>query len=147
MKYTPSATNSVHTPKYLLDYIEKTYGSFYDPCPFCKNPTIDGLKSNWIKELQKRQKDIVYCNPPYSKGKRWLLKSNEYPDITVVYLIKNETLGSNYMRQLKKVDVVFLQPHITFPNYAHPARFSSLLLITGPTATNSVKFLSLESLA
>ena len=146
MKYTPSATNSVHTPEYLLEYIEKTYGTFYDPCPFCKNPKVNGLAMNWEEELKTRKKDIVYCNPPYSKGKHWLLKSIGYPNITVVYLIKNETLGSNYIRRLQKVDVVFIQPHVTFPGYSKPARFSSLLLITGPTVTNSVKFLSLQSL-
>lgn len=44
------------TPQYILDYIKKEYGKFFDPCPI--NPTFDGLKLKWKK--------VNFINPPYN---------------------------------------------------------------------------------
>jgi len=45
------------TPQYIIDYIEKQYGKFFDPCPL--RSTFDGLSIEW--------KPINYINPPYSR--------------------------------------------------------------------------------
>ena len=146
MMYTPSNTDSVRTPENLLNYLQEHYGeSWYDPCEF--NPKfnsdthVDGLKTDW-KALCK---DFVYVNPPYSSSKKWILKSNDYPDLTIIYLLKNGTLGSSYYNQLEgPSNLVFINPHIQFPGYKKKARFSSFLLIRGPLANNTFKFLKLS---
>ena len=142
--YTPSSTDSVATPTSLLNFLKDTYGEFYDPCKFNPNfdraTDIDGLSVNWGNLC----KDFVFVNPPYSRTMKWVLKSNEHPDITIVYLLKNSTLGSAYYNNLRgPSNMIFLNPHIKFPGYNKKARFSSFLLIRGPTCANVFKFLKL----
>ena len=146
MKYTKSLTDSVRTPYSLLRYIEKEYGSFYDPCPLNTHYEIDGLKLNWETEMIKQNKNIIYVNPPYSDVKDWILKSNTLKHLTIVYLLKNECMGSKYWRDLEgPFDIQLITPHIMFPGYARKARFANFLLIRGPMTSNSVKFLHRET--
>jgi len=56
MKNRKQTHNNWETPQYILDYVKKKYGSFFDPCPL--NPTFDGLKIPWKK--------INFVNPPYT---------------------------------------------------------------------------------
>ena len=142
--YTPSKTDSVQTPSSLLKYLKDCYGEYYDPCEY--NPKfndkidVDGLSVNW----KDRCKDFVFVNPPYSRTMKWVLRSNEYPDLTIVYLLKSSTLGSAYYNRLNgPSNIIFLNPHIQFPGYSKKARFSSFLLIRGPTCQNVFKFLKL----
>lgn len=144
MKYTPSQTDSVRTPEIILEYVRERFGTFYDPCPLNPNPSKDALKLDWREEMKKENKHCIYINPPYSSAKQWILKSKLYSDLTMVYLIKNESLGSKYFRELGPCDMVFITPHLRFPNYFRNARFSNLLLITGPRVGQRLSFLHLN---
>lgn len=57
------------TPQYILDYVKKEYGEYFDPCPL--RSTFDGLSIEW--------KPINYINPPYSRKlkEKFILKSLE----------------------------------------------------------------------
>jgi hypothetical protein len=45
------------TPNYIKDYIKKTYGDYFDPCPI--RSSFNGLIIDW--------ENINYINPPYSR--------------------------------------------------------------------------------
>lgn len=49
--------NDWATPQYILDYVNKEFGEFFDPCPLKSN--FDGLSIEW--------KPVNYINPPYSR--------------------------------------------------------------------------------
>ena len=52
-----SNINDWATPNYILEYIKKEFGKFFDPCPL--RSTFDGLCIDW--------KPINFINPPYSR--------------------------------------------------------------------------------
>lgn len=64
-----SNINDWATPKYILDYIVKTYGRYFDPCPLKSD--FDGLSIDW--------KPLNYINPPYTRKLKeaFILKSLE----------------------------------------------------------------------
>lgn len=45
------------TPKFILDWVQATYGSYFDPCPL--KSSFDGLSIEW--------EDVNYINPPYNR--------------------------------------------------------------------------------
>ena len=69
---TASTTDSVKTPQYLLDYIVKRFGKFYDPCPYNINYNEkehkNGLTGPW--------KDFNFCNPPFSRAMSFVKKAH-----------------------------------------------------------------------
>lgn len=64
-------TNGKHywlTPPKLLEELEAEFHFDYDPCPFPKPDSFDGLASPWGLSN--------YCNPPFGKGMiRWVRKA------------------------------------------------------------------------
>jgi len=61
-------TTSVKTPGGVYDSLNKEFNFDFDPCPFNKNWTVDGLAIDWGKRC--------FVNPPYGKAIRgWLEKA------------------------------------------------------------------------
>ena len=66
--------NDLKTPTYLLQYIEREFGYFFDPCPYgglqkaLENPELDGLKREWAA--------LNFGNPPFNAIKKWLRKGD-----------------------------------------------------------------------
>lgn len=52
-----SLNNNWKTPDYIIKYIKKEFGNFFDPCPL--KSKFDGLKIKWKK--------VNYINPPYTQ--------------------------------------------------------------------------------
>ena len=146
-KYTPSATDSVRTPDIILKFLKRKYecDTMFDPCPYNPNYTVDGLMLDWRLEARKLGTNTVFVNPPYSTARKWIQKSTKYEDLTIILLIKNEALGSKYFSKINtKSDIIFVTPHVTFKNYDKKARFSSLIMVFHPLATNSFEFWNYE---
>ena len=76
-----SETDNWLTPKWLLRALEHEFGKFdLDPCAepgqihsefFDSNftPEVNGLEADWFGN--------VYCNPPYSQAKEWILRGRQ----------------------------------------------------------------------
>jgi hypothetical protein len=64
-------TNGKHywlTPPKMLQELEAEFHFDYDPCPFPKPESFDGLAGPWGRSN--------YCNPPFGKGMiRWVRKA------------------------------------------------------------------------
>ena len=56
MKIRKKINDDWSTPDYILDWVKKKYGSYFDPCPI--NPNFDGLNIKWRK--------VNFVNPPYT---------------------------------------------------------------------------------
>ena len=137
--------DSVATPPYILDSLEKEYGKkFFDPCPlnphFDKDKDVDGLSVPW--------KDFTYVNPPYSNVRPWLQKAQKENALgkTIVLLLKVDTLATNYFKQYTNdVELRFFNHRIKFPNYSRQAMFCSMLVIFGKNKSSSYKIIDYRS--
>ena len=120
--------DSVRTPQYIIDYVKKHFGEYYDPCPynpeFDKTKDKDGLLEDWGK--------VTYCNPPYSEVNKWVRKGHEEykKGKTVIMLIKVRNLATIYAEKyMKEAEIVLLPKKIIFPGYKSYCRFGSVMLI------------------
>lgn len=137
-----SRTDSVRTPQYICDWVEDTFGKYYDPCPLIPNwsPTQhkNGLTTEW--------EDINFVNPPFSKGYLFLKKA--YTQATdgkiVIFLCKISLLGRKCFQGM--CDIVLFKKQIAFPGYGgRVPRFVCCLLIFHKN--NQDKYYFFEKLA
>jgi hypothetical protein len=124
-----SKTDSVRSPDYVLRYVENTWGTFFDPVPFCpdfdpeRDP--DALKICW--------KGVNYVNPPFSCPRKFLEKGHflwKSQQLVSIFLAKTDILGSQYFHKLiGDAELRFFNHHITFPGYDKRAPFPCMLVI------------------
>lgn len=58
---TGSNKDDWETPQFILDWVKKEYGDYFDPCPlYGLENGFDGLNKDWDK--------VNFINPPYSAG-------------------------------------------------------------------------------
>ena len=128
--HTPSSTDSVTTPKYVMDYLKKRFqvNEFYDPTPFNKDfdPKLnrDALTTDWGV--------VTFCNPPYSNVRSFVKKAHEQwkKGKTVIMLIKLDNLGTRYFKDYGVgSEIIILSRKITFGGYNGTPRFSSVLVL------------------
>ena len=124
-----SATDSVETPSYLLDYVRTTWGEFYDPCPLIQGWDAklhsDGLVGDW-------DEGTCFVNPPFSKTKAFFIKAHEQwkKGRTVVLLVKGTIIKSRYFQQYAKgAELNFLKGKVTFPGYTMGAWFPVMFVV------------------
>lgn len=72
----------------------------FDPCPV--NPNFDGLAIDWHGK--------VFCNPPYSQAREWILKSFEQRNNCkeIILLLPNWT-DRKWFQLIKNESIEFLQ--------------------------------------
>ena len=124
-----SSTDSVRTPPYILNYVKKHWGNFYDPVPYQPNfnPKIhpDGLVIPW--------KDVNYINPPFSRAKKFVMRGWQlyvHAHKKSIFLVKANIVASQYFGKLSQdAELRFFSHHITFPGYSKPAPFALMLVI------------------
>ena len=146
IKRNKSSTDSVRTPKEILQYVEKRWGKFYDPVPYKEHfdpvKDKDALKTKWGK--------VNFVNPPYSRPKWFLQKGIKLwkLDKTVsVFLVKNDIIGSKYFSRLgREAELIFFDRRVTFENYDRPASFSSMLVVFDGKNPGQYNFVNLREL-
>ena len=126
--------DSVRTPKHIIQALQEKYFKFnvyWDATPynknFCKKKDVDGLTTNW--------KNVTFCNPPYSKSWKFLLKANEEytkHEIKSILLVKVGILCTKTFQTISKnCSLVFFPKRITFENYSSPGRFGNVSILFG----------------
>ena len=126
-----SSTDCVKTPNYILKYVRKTWGDFFDPVPYRTDfdPNIhpDALKIDWGR--------VNYINPPYSCAKPFFEKAYRLwrKDGTVsILLAKTTVLNTLYFEKVASfVELRVLNHCPIFPGYTRHARFGVALYIFG----------------
>ena len=139
---TPFVTNCeqkdcVKTPDYILQYVQREFGDYFDPCPL--KPAVDGLKLNWPSDR------VIFVNPPFSQTPKWIKKAHlEWQKGKhVVCLIKttNSMMSTNWFHSfvLQKAKIRCFDHRIKFEGFKFPARFACVLLEYKPhTSKNCV---------
>lgn len=97
----------VQTPSWLLEFIKRFFGEFFDPCPH--NPTFDGLHIGW--------NDLNYVNPPYSQKEVWIRKAIHESERgkKVILLLPVDTTTDWFLRLDKAAsNIRFLSPRLKF---------------------------------
>ena len=103
------------TPQYILDWVTKTYGSFFDPCPLKHNLNQwDGLDISWA--------GVNFVNPPYNnKGKVNFIKKayEEYKEGNISILLIPATIDIPIFHDiiLKYASVYFVKGRVKFKGY------------------------------
>ena len=126
---TPSKTNSVRTPAYILKFVKDRWGDYFDPVPY--NPDFDPKKDP--DALKIKWGDVNYVNPPYNCPKKFLQKGcclHHLNNTISIFLLKTEIIGSKYFSKVcKGAEIMFFDHRIIFDGYTKMAPFSSMLVV------------------
>ena len=150
-----SNSNEWYTPKYIIDYIEKTYGKIIlDPCS--SKSTSIGVK-NYTKEDNGLSKDwnerVVFVNPPYGREiKQWVKKSkeeNEKHNNTIILLIPARTDTSYWHEYIfpRYNEIHFIKGRIKFltdEGESQSAPFPSCLVVFNNSEEKIVEVLDFK---
>jgi len=112
-----SHSDNWETPKWLKEHFKH----HYDPCP--KNPTIDGLKSNW--------ENPTFLNPPYSRPIKWIKKAIEQSKkgISIVMLLRCDPSTKWYKLLMEYgCHVAFFNERLKFSDCKKSPNFASMLI-------------------
>ena len=145
MSRATSKTDSVATPQYILSMINRTYQKVFDPVPlvnkFDPSKHPDALKMDWHKYK------VIWINPPFSKMRFFVKKCfSEFEknnDITIILLMKTQTLSTKYFNELykhKNIDIHFFNHKLRFPGYTNDLTSSVILLVFSKHATGRFYF-------
>ncbi|KKL13818.1 hypothetical protein LCGC14_2521950 [marine sediment metagenome] len=111
------------TPRHILDYVEGTYGEFFDPCP--SEESFDGLKIEW--------KEVNFVNPPYgTEIKKWIEKGYKEwkKGKTIIFLIPSRTDTRWWHDYVMEADEIYLiKGRLCFDDSKRTAPFPSCLAI------------------
>ena len=119
--------DSVRTPPYILKWVRKKFGKYYDPVPY--NPSFDPKKNK--DALTTEWKAVNYVNPPYSKASQFVRKGYEQyrTGKTVVLLVKTNVLGTKTFSECPGAEIVLFPEAVVFPGYSGTPRFHVCLLL------------------
>ena len=114
--------NDWQTPGWLFNELYDEFKFDLDPCPV--DPSFDGLSIEWGK--------VNFCNPPYNKIKKWLIKGIEEWCLgkTIVCLIPARTdtkWFKSYCMQANEIR--FITGRLKFSNSKINAPFPSMIVI------------------
>lgn len=122
------------TPDEVFKKLNAEFNFTLDPCSDGHNSKCkkfytkaeDGLKQNWGGET-------VFCNPPYSKIKDWIIKAYKEslkPNTVVVMLIPARTDTRWFHEYVyHRSEVRLIAKRIKFSNSKYNAPFPSMLVI------------------
>jgi site-specific DNA-methyltransferase (adenine-specific) len=127
------------TPQELFDWVDSVFHFTVDVCADksnhkCSkyyNDEMNGLLQSWSNE-------VVWCNPPYSESKLWVLQGiNEIKNNdceTAVYLIPAR-VGTKLWHEIIAPEtskiIIFLKGRLKFSGNKDSAPFPSALVIFG----------------
>lgn len=132
------------TPWRIIKKLDKEFGFTLDPCCLPHNATAEkyytpednGLVQDWSGE-------VVYCNPPYSRGNidKWVKKcyeESQKQNTTVVALLPVST-SSNWWHNwiVGKAEVRFVERRVRFRGAPYTAPFSSVVVVWGGSGVKS----------
>lgn len=123
------------TPNGLYEPINNVFNFTLDPCCEIETPkcskfftlAADGLKQDWSK-------DVVFMNPPYSRGNidKWVEKAYlESLKGSVVVALLPVSASAKWWHNwvIQKSNIVYIQGRVTFIDAESSAPFSSVLAI------------------
>lgn len=142
-----SYTNEHYTPPALVEALERDLKISFtlDPCATpesAKAPkyyTIhdNGLAQDWSGE-------VVFCNPPYSDLKEWIIKCANSGALLVAALVpvRFDTAVFHDVVLGSACDLLMVRGRVKFGNALHPAPFPSVVIIwrdgkTGPPVASA----------
>lgn len=138
--------DDVSTPEDLLVALREEFGSvLFDPCPLRDaNATdetnyTDGLSLSWADGVKECGAQWVFCNPPYSKTKKWVEKAvleNTQNGVQTIMLIPARTQRRYWFELVypNATEIRFIQGGLKFGSYTIPAPFGSALIFFGKTS-------------
>ena len=121
------------TPKDFFDILNKEFNFTLDTCASKQNAKClkyyteidNGLTKSWNKEM-------VFCNPPYSDIKKWVKKAydecNEFTKIVMLIPARTDTKWFHeYI--YNKHEVRFIKGRLKFGDSKNSAPFPSMVVI------------------
>lgn len=128
-----SKSDEWSTPQDLFDVLNNEFKFTLDPCATDENAKCNlyftisenGLEKSWAGNR-------VFCNPPYSKIKKWVEKCAEEArkGVTVVMLIPARTDTTWFHEYIyKKAEIRFIKGRLRFGNSKNSAPFPSMIVI------------------
>jgi phage N-6-adenine-methyltransferase len=125
------------TPDSFFRFYNRKYKFTLDVCATAENTKCDdyytkeqdGLKQSWTTTP-----GWVWCNPPYSKIKDWVIKASDEQSrgVKIVMLIPARTDTKwfhEYIYNMKNIDIEFIKGRLKFSNSKNSAPFPSMLVI------------------
>jgi len=114
-KANGSNNDDWETPKYILDWVKRAYGDFFDPCPLKHNlEKWNGLNIPWAS--------VNFVNPPYNnRGKVNFIKKSyeEYKNGKVSILLIPASIDIPIFHDiiLKYASIYFVRGRVKFKGY------------------------------
>lgn len=127
--------DEVRTPNDLLKELESEFGELYDPCPMVEgnNNRPCGLTASWADKAGDKW---VFCNPPFSDTRAWVIKAHhEYTmnEVESILLVPARTWAVYWFDYVWPVadEIRFSRGAPRFPGYTHEAPWGIALIIFG----------------
>jgi site-specific DNA-methyltransferase (adenine-specific) len=114
----PSKSDKWATPPEVYDPLHAEFDFNYDPCPITWKPDDpDGLTQEWGTR--------TFCNPPYSKLSKWIVKAHEEwkKGKTIVMLI-NAVVDTRAFHEYiyNQAEVRFIKGRVKFIDPTNPTK-------------------------
>jgi len=109
--YVSQKDQKAQTPDWILKWITRHYGKYFDPCP--ANPRFDGLSIDWG--------NVNFVNPPFDNISKWIDKGvheTKTKDSVSIFLIPFRP-HTKYIRRSSKYikQCLVFDSRIAFKNY------------------------------
>ena len=129
--YNSKKSNLWGTPVDLYESLDKEFKFDYDPCPFPKPESFDGLLTDWGK--------CNFVNPPYSDVGRFARKCREEQkkgNVSVLLIPARTSTGYFHDWILPFAEIRFIRGRLKFVGLSeenrdvkNPAGFASLVCV------------------
>lgn len=131
-----SNSDEYSTPQNLYDKLNLEFGFTLDPCATFTNHKCrqyfttqdNGLEKDWSK-------NVVFCNPPYSKVKDWIKKGYQESlnGVTSVFLVPART-DTRWFKEfvMHASEVRFISGRLKFNGMKTSAPFPSMIVVFTP---------------
>ena len=135
------------TPPYLIEEVADTLGKYFVFDAACTKenavvfqdkhyPEYDLLKVDWLDYVKDTNTQMVWCNPPYSRGNidKFVAKGGqEFRDYGIwsVFLVRADT-SADWFQKARKYDyasIYFLPRRVRFVGASASYNFPSCLMI------------------
>ena len=127
-----SNSDEWETPSDLFNKLNNLFHFTLDACANNENKKCDNYFSKKDNGLIQKWEGIVWCNPPYSDVKTWVVKASKLEAETCVFLVPARVDTKWFQNNIKQASVVcFIKGRLKFSNSKNSAPFPSCLIIFG----------------